>query len=229
MPRSDITYVELEIALHAQQAEAVDGEVPYLVELRFVNPGDDAERPPCRGECRINFAELLACQVDAQKYGLMLSQRLFATKTVLREYREIKAVASAAGMVLRLRLLIGPTAIRLHFLRWEMLADPDTQAALSTSEKVLFSRFLSSDDWRSIRLRPRQQLRALIAVSGPTDVAKYQLAPVDVAGEVQRAQESLVGIEVCRCRRQRAVDLAAPDGAAPYGIRHPVPGLPWLA
>ena len=86
--------------------------------------------------------------------------------------------------VLRLRLLVGPTAAELHALRWELLCDPDSGALLASSERVLFSRFMLSQDWRPVRLRPKATLRALVAVAAPTDLAEYGLAPVDLAVEV---------------------------------------------
>ena len=128
MPPSPNVYAELEISLHAVQAEASGGEVPYQAELRFTNPNSQAERAAKRGECRINYEELLACQRDRQAYGDNLSARLFGSEAIRREYGQIKAAVEAEGLYLRIRLAVGPTAPRLHFLRWEMLTDPDTHA-----------------------------------------------------------------------------------------------------
>src|SRR3712207_4098220 len=63
-------------------------------------------------------------------------------------------------------------------------------------ETVLFSRYLSSYDWRPVQLRPRADLRALVVVANPADVARFQpggrpLAPVDVPGELERARRGL--------------------------------------
>jgi hypothetical protein len=94
-------------------------------------------------------------------------------------------------MNLRLRLLIGPSASELHSLRWETLRDPHSGAPLCTDENVLFSRYLSSLDWRPVRLRPRSDLSALVVIANPSNLASYQLAPVDVAGELERARAGL--------------------------------------
>jgi hypothetical protein len=195
MPDPVNAYAELEIGMHAMQVEAIEGDVPYQVELRFTNPNSQAERAPKRGSCLINYETLLTCQSDPQTYGRTLTERVFADATILREYGEVKAAVEAEGLFLRVRLLVGPTAPRLHFLRWEMLSDPDTKAPLTTSEKVLFSRFMTSQDWRGIRLRPKAQLRALIAIAAPSNLAEYKLADVDLAGEIGRAREGLAGIE----------------------------------
>jgi hypothetical protein len=80
---------------------------------------------------------------------------------------------------LRLRLLIGPSAAELHSLRWETLRDPHSGAPLCTGENVLFSRYLSSLDWRPVRLRARSSLSAVALVANPgnlrTNKACHQL------------------------------------------------------
>ena len=63
-------------------------------------------------------------------------------------------------------------------------------------EQILFSRYLSSGDWRPVKLRPKGELRALVAVANPSDLAKYKLATVDVAGELERARAGLGDIPV---------------------------------
>jgi hypothetical protein len=78
-----------------------------------------------------------------------------------------------------------------------LLHDPETKQPLTTSETIFFSRFMLAmpDDWRVIRLRPKAKLKAAIAVSAPDDLAKWNLADVDKAGEIERAREGLAGIE----------------------------------
>ncbi len=98
--------------------------------------------------------------------------------------------------MLRVRVAVDATAVELHALRWELLRDPETDTPLATSERVLLSRFMVSQDWRRVELRPRAQLRAVIAVSPPSDLAQYKLAAVDLDGEVARARRALAGIEL---------------------------------
>ncbi|MCP4662377.1 MAG: hypothetical protein GY856_43825 [bacterium] len=47
-----------------------------------------------------------------------------------------------------------------------------------------------------MKLRPRADLKALVAVSAPSNLAKYQLADVDRDGEIDRATTALAGIDV---------------------------------
>ncbi len=97
---------------------------------------------------------------------------------------------------MRVKLFVDRSAPELHRLRWELLTDPKTGLPFATSERLLFSRFGSSNDWRPVKLRPKGDLRALVAVSNPSDLAQYGLAPVDVDGEIARASDNLKSIQV---------------------------------
>jgi hypothetical protein len=61
---------------------------------------------------------------------------------------------------------------------------------------VYFSRYLSSLDWRPIKLRSQGSLKALVAIANPGGLAEYELAAVDVTGELTRAQAALKDIPV---------------------------------
>ena len=102
----------------------------------------------------------------------------------------------AAGAVLRVRLFIGPTAPELHALKWELLLDPGTGKPLATREQFLFSRYLSSHDWRPVKLRPQDSLRALVVIANPSDLGEYQMTKVDVDGERKRAKDALGEIPI---------------------------------
>lgn len=190
MPGVETIYAELELGLHRVQAES------YQIELRFTDPGSEAETALRRGPCAIDPQALLPLLQDPRGYGQALADQVFADAQVLAYLRQVKTAVEAAGHWLRLRLLIGPTAPGLHALRWELLADPDTGAPFATSERVLFSRFMLSQDWRAVRLRPKAALRALVAVAAPVDLADYGLVKIDAADESRRAQEALTGIAV---------------------------------
>ena len=146
------------------------------------------------------------------------------------------AVAQAADAPLRLRLNIAPGAPELHNLRWETLWLPGAAAPLLTGENLLFSRYLSSLDWKPVRLRPESALRALVAVADPSDPGKYGLAPVDTAEELEAARRGLGEIAVTELATRGQVtlkNLAARlrDGYdILYLVAHGmlVDGEPWL-
>lgn len=187
---AEVTHAELEIGVHRAQRGV------YEVALRLTDPQSQAEIAPVRGLAEIDAESLLLAQADPEIYGRLLSSQVFADAAVRGLFGKARAALERGGLMLRVRLAIDPTALELHDLRWELLRDPETGAPLATSERVLLSRFMRSQDWRQIRLQPRARLRAVIAVAAPSNVADYGLAPVDLDGEVARITEALAGIDV---------------------------------
>jgi hypothetical protein len=182
---------ELEIGLHRLDANR------YTVELRSRPPDSDADMAPVRATATFDLEALRAAEGDGPgAVGQALADRLLADPAIREHYRQACTAAEAAGAVLRVRLFVGPTAPDLHALRWELLRDPGTGRPLATRERVLFSRFLSSSDWRPVRLRPREDLRALVVIANPTDLAAYRMAAVDVEAERQRARDALGEIPI---------------------------------
>ncbi len=186
------TYAELEIGLHHLQGAT------YRVELRFSDPDPEnaADVSPGSGTFTLDRSALLERQLAPQAYGEVLARQLFQDNDVVDGYAGVVTAVEARGLELRVRLLIGPTAHELQALRWELLVDPRTQAPLATSERTPFSRFLLSADLRPVRLRPKARLKALVAVSAPSNCANFELAEVDLDGEVARARAGLEEIEV---------------------------------
>ncbi len=189
MNGNNATYAELEIGL----SRAAGG---YQVELRFTDPESDAEKPPARGAAALDPQDLRQHELDAEGYGKALAAALFGQDEILDHFREVKTAVEAAGQFLRLRLRVDASADELQALRWELLCDPDTGDALATSEKMPFSRFMDSRDWRQVKPQPKSDLKALVAFASPTDVADFGLAPVDAAGEVERARKALADIRL---------------------------------
>jgi hypothetical protein len=188
MPNSSSSYGEIEIGIHRVQPEA------YAVELRITDPDSDAEIAPVRAQACIALEEMRALQLSPLDYGRKLADQLFQDPGLREFYGRNKAAFDTRRIPIRLRLLIGPSAPELHSLRWELLLDPETKQQLATSERILLSRFILSRDWRVIQLRPKAELKAVIAVSAPNDLAKYGLADVDKAGEILRARGGLAEI-----------------------------------
>ncbi len=180
-------YAELELSLHRRESDT------YTVELRFSRPDSDADIRFDPAEARFDWDELGAQALDPTAYGQALTRGLFADPLAQAALAQVRAATQSQNpaMSLRLRLLIGPSAAELHSLHWETLRDPQSGAPLCTDENVLFSRYLSSLDWRPVRLRPRRDLSALIVIANPDNLASYRLAPVDVAGELSRARAGL--------------------------------------
>jgi hypothetical protein len=161
---------DLEIGLHRY-----DGQT-YVAEMRFLPPEGDAEVRPGSGSIGVDLESLRRTTNDDQAYGSLLGDYLFRDETIRAAFISARRVAENNDVALRVRLLIGPTALELHTVRWEAARD-ENGTTLFTGERVLFSRYVVSSDWRP--LRPKSELRALAFVSNPSDLSHYRLAPID--------------------------------------------------
>ena len=186
-------YADLEIGLHRRDAGL------YAVEFRFSQPDSEADirlSQVTPAVAQFDLDELRSLAFDSSAYGEALTQGLFSDPAVQTAFAQARASARSLDVPMRLRLLIGPSAPELHGLRWENLLDPVEKTSLCTSEDLYFSRYLSSLDWRPVRLRPKGKLSALVVVSNPVNLADYKLAPIDVQGEIERARQGLGSILV---------------------------------
>jgi hypothetical protein len=181
------THAELEVGLHRRYSGG------FTVELRLSQPDSEAEDLLASDSLvKFDLDALRAAELDPAGYGKLLAQSLFADPAV----REKFAIATNLDTPLRVRLFVGPSAPELHDLRWETLRHPGNDSPLLTGDRLLFSRFLSSSDWRRVRLRPKSDLRALLAIANPTKglgrgPGEWPLDPIDVAGEQKRAADAL--------------------------------------
>jgi len=189
-------YADLEIGLHRR-----DGST-WRVELRYSQPRTDADtRLDAEGPlaASIDLKALRELADDEEAYGRALGQALL-TGEVGDAYRLATAAAQSQGVTLRVRLFVGPSATVLHGLRWETMRDPRDGSPLLTDENIVFSRYLSSLDWRPVGLHPKGGLRALVVVAGPADLDSFDvgrtLAPVAVDDETQRARDGLSALPV---------------------------------
>jgi hypothetical protein len=189
-------YADLEIGLHRR------GEVNWSVEMRFSQPGSDADSRLARkdGIARLDLNKLRELEDDIVEYGRELGRGLLGPAAIGDAFRHARQQAESYRRQLRVRLFVGPNAPELHGLRWETLRDPEDDSTAFTSENLLFSRYLSSLDWRPVGLRARSDLTALIVVANPVDLANFDvgrpLLPLDVAGESARARVTMRGIAI---------------------------------
>ena len=182
-------YADLEIGLHRLDSSS------WRVEVRYSQQESDADiNPEGSLTVQIDLDDLRELVDDEEAYGRALGRALLSGD-IGHVYRQAIAAAQSQSVTLRVRLFVGPSAAKLHGLRWETMRDPRDGSALLTDENIVFSRYLSSNDWRPVRLRPKSALRALIVVAGPTDLATFDvgrvLDPIAVDDEAQRAKEVL--------------------------------------
>ncbi len=187
------TTADLEIGLHHYDSKQ------YVVEFRFSPPNSE-------GDIRLGQSDVMTAQFDLAKlgsliydpleYGKLLTAGLFSDPSVKSAFAQAFAAAQSNNLPLRVQLMIGPSAPELHALHWETLRDPADGSPLCTNQNILFSRYLSSLDWRPVRLRPKRAFRALLAVANPKDLSEFDLDPVDVPGETGRAKAAMKNVVV---------------------------------
>jgi hypothetical protein len=164
------------------------------VDIRLSLPNSEAEvRFDQSQAAKIVFdlEELNRLAINPEAYGQKLTQFLFAEPEIKTAFAQALASVQSLSTPLRLRLMIGPSAPELNSLHWETLRDPLDGSPLATSENLLFSRYMSSADWRPVRLRAKTELRALVMVANPSDLGDYNLSPIDVDNELKRAEHAL--------------------------------------
>ena len=135
---------------------------------------------------------------DYDKYNSLLSTIFFQSGNAKDALTKARAQLDQAGTgsMLRVRLLIEPTAQELHHIRWECLRDPSGRP-LFNGDTVLFSRYLSSSNLRP--MGTKSEPRALIAIANPPNLdqainpenPEKGLAAVDVKSEKERAETGL--------------------------------------
>ncbi len=187
------TTADLEIGLHRYDSKQ------YVVEFRFSPPNSEGDIRLGQSDvmtAQFDFTKLSSLIYDLQEYGKLLTAGLFSDSDVKSAFAQAFTAAQSNSTPLRVQLLIGPSAPELHALHWETLRDPADGSPLCTNQNILFSRYLSSLDWRPVRLRPKQQFRALLVVANPEDLSEFDLNPVDVPGETGRAKAAMENVAV---------------------------------
>lgn len=204
MPATE--YADLEITLNRWNADA------YRVELRYSQPDSDVDirlAPNAPALAKFDPLQLQMLALDPTAYGTLLGANLFGDESVKTAFAQARTNAQALDASLRLRLFIDSAAPELHGLRWETLRDPQDGSSLVTSERILFTRYLASQDYRRVKIKPQADLRALVFISNPTNLAEYSLAPVDAQGELDRARAALGNIAITTLNPNQPATLNA--------------------
>jgi hypothetical protein len=196
-----MNFADLELSLYRRSEER------YGVELRYTQPGSDADIRLAGQEIVVNldFDRLRQSELEPLEYGQLLTELLFASPALRSSFAQARAASGSLDIPMRLRFFVSPNAPELQTLRWETLRDPEEDRPLLSDERLLFSRYLAAGDWRPIKLRPKTDLAALIAVAAPDDLGDYDLALIDAPAEEGRALQALGGL--------RTTSLATPGSA----------------
>jgi len=186
-------YADLELAFRwVAEQESLD------VGLRFVLSDEEVDNWVRSPELvRINLKDLAKLANDADAYAEALTRMVFSTPGITDFYNGSLGTAADRPIHLRLNL---DTPSALHLVRWELLRDPKNEHPLVTTDRIRFSRYLSSPDFRMVPWRTKQASRALVVIASPTNLGEYapggrRLAEVDVNSERRNAESALGDIE----------------------------------
>lgn len=189
-------FIDIEISLDRKYFRTPQDskEIEYEVEFRSSAPDESTDLRGV-GTASFDLDRLASLQQDSLAYGKALSQSLFV-EPIHELFATARANADSTQSPIRLRLLIKPEAAELHILGWEKLTDTgEEEALLTANENLPFSRYLLSKNWRSVNRRARHDLKALVVIANPSNLAEYNLAAVDVNGELQRTRDALAPLQ----------------------------------
>ncbi|MEV4144084.1 CHAT domain-containing protein [Amycolatopsis sp. NPDC049691] len=162
----------------------------FEINLRLSGPDGLDQMDFPRHAITIDVDELRTLTGDEQEYAARLSEMVFAEPLIERYYR--KAVDSAGTDSVHFRLhLNGPA--RFHELRWESLRTPGKpDMPIAVTGNVMFSRYLSGENWPLIPSRQYRERRALVIVAAPSNLDEFEgLAEVEHDAEIARARTAL--------------------------------------
>lgn len=181
----------------------------YELEQRYVRFGDDGDWRCDAVDVSIDFQALYELHLSPKDYGKALGGMLLRDQRALEFVNDVLRSTQGISTPLRLLLLLDPDAPELHSLRWETLRLPGRGGALTSGNRVLFSRYLSRtrNDWGAQPAPLRQDLRALVVIANPSDLAGAGYPPIDVAGELARARAALGPFVITELATPRSATL----------------------
>lgn len=165
----------------------------HELRMRLTRPGDAGYRLgdpyPVAIEPEL-LREKESAGMDA--YGSALRDMLFSPQAAA-EFARLRAAARGSSEQIRVHLVLPDT---LHALRWETLPDPVSGRTLAIDGGLLLSRHLSGSDDAPITLRPKGNLRALIAVAAPADWNDQGLPEIKAEAEIAPVRAALTNLQL---------------------------------
>ena len=196
--------VEIDLELDPSQdtqGQAATGLRSYKMEIQADVPSEHYWRRDLRGTIQVQFDKLAVLDSDPSEYGKAFSELILndAVRGYLEPIRkEIEDLDRQQNTTTPLRVILNldESAPELHGLRWEALQDYRDQSWLVTKQDVLFSRCLIASTGKRPSLRVKSDLKAIIAVANPKDLAdpdRYRsgIGPIPVEAEIRRAKKAL--------------------------------------
>ncbi|HGM7716579.1 MULTISPECIES: CHAT domain-containing protein [Serratia] len=146
---------------------------------------------------------------NPQRMGRLLSDSLFMPPALRDAFTSARAFSGHQQSPLKIRLLIDSNASILHSLPWETLVDPSDPAThLLRSNQCVFSRYLAARTYRLPMLRPKQGIKALLAIANPQDLSET-FPSINVPHEQELAENALRHVPLATLTRRGSATLQA--------------------
>ncbi|WP_298817408.1 CHAT domain-containing protein [Chloroflexus sp.] len=152
----------------------------YTIELEF----GDGRRIVATEDVQFNLTPPETADPDSiSRYGQELFRRLFPER-ISHAFRVAHITAAQQQQSLRLRLALDPLDNELQAIPWELLHIPSLNSAnqfipVATSDQILFSRYIDSEQFPLRDPIEHRPIRLLLALSEPADLARWGLASFD--------------------------------------------------
>lgn len=199
-----MAFVDLEISVQRW------GE-GYAADVRFRTPdGVTDSELATNVPVQLDDTTLREQLSDPAAYGRQLTEMLFADERMRSVWQQARGFAAGAGVDLRVRLRLDPDDNALHAICWETLFDPERNVPIGRSERCMLSRYLDSPDLTRIELPPQSQVKILVAVASPRNLARYNAQPFDAAAEARRVTAS--------CGHIPVTTMISADGSSPVSL-----------
>jgi len=147
-----------------------------------------ADPPP---RLTLDLQQLRELQRDPVDYGAALAGQCFADEGLRNAVADIQQQTRQASAALRVRWRLDTQDPRLHTVRWELIQAPHANEFLALAPDTYVSRFLAGPDALAPAALDRRWPPALAAIAAPSDLARYQLEPIDLQRATRHAREAL--------------------------------------
>ncbi|MBX0329010.1 CHAT domain-containing protein [Oscillochloris sp. ZM17-4] len=112
-------------------------------------------------------------------------------ESLLPAWEQARGYFIGESQKMHVRVVLDAQASELHTLYWERLRDPQTGDVLSMQEGGSFARMVPVNNLFQRNLPIRANLRTIVAIANPSDIAQHDLRPVDVEEVVREMQIAL--------------------------------------
>lgn len=166
-------------------------------EVELHGRGANVSTPPC--PIILDVERLRTIEADVQAYGRELRDMVLGQDQIRSVWNQAVGFVGADRGPIRVRLFLRHSASgedvedRIYHLRWEYLCD-HAGRQIAFEERFHFCRYIPSNFAYHSTPPSRAALRVLVVIANPVELPTFQMAPIDVRAERERALKALAGL-----------------------------------